>query len=1043
MSIINLDLSKGSIVINNTNYTYYNTAGQQTGNHLISNSYIITTSGATSNSITLSGANLKCDLTLTNVNTTGIISASQLTGDGKEIVLRLSGTNSVGRIHYTGKSKFYITSAAGDGSLDGSLTVASTDWNAAIGATNEDKHTYGLVIAGGTITATATSAAAIGGGGNGNAEILITGGYISAKNSGNSATIGGGGSGSSVAGDGQVRITGGTVIVTKESGSVGNGAGIGGGGVNAGIAGKGFVRIEGGTVSSSTYGTGASIGGGGSALTGTAAEGEIIITGGIVYTEGLYVSEIGSRGSAIGGGSCSGSGAGGKGIVTILGGAVIAKSRGYGATIGSGGSVTGETKESIIAISGDTAQVTVTNSGNGVAIGTGCTTGTGITPGSAHIYITHSANVNATIILQGSNPSSALGNKYIISAGSNPAPANSVALTQNAVYGQTYYQADNNANVVVGYRTNFDVEPVLLSDAYIHYDSTKIPTLTPVIIDLAKGHVIFKADKNIAQYKATEDASSVKWQYTVDREYIIVQNNVVNVVPYRIAFLGNTVEYAITLHSINSGYEASIKIPADIGNQKNVTIRLSGKNYINDLLYYTNTEENSTLTLTTAFGTEGELIVRPSGGGGSNTHHGAAIGGRNAPSEQKSARGLIIAGGKIDVLTTEENNCIAIGGGGNGYANIQITGGTVIAESSSSGATIGGGLAFTGEGSYADIKISGGIITAINHGTTNSPAILEGRLYGTAIGGGSSYESSAASGHESVIEITGGKIYVEVPDGYTAIGGGNSYMSNAGNGQVVISDGEVVCVGNIGGGSTVKGNGGNATVIINNGNLSSSTIGGGGSTEGQLGAAYVILNDGFVQSQILMQGSGSTFEMNGGVIDNSNKNRNMQSDGGAVYIEEGSAVLNNGTIQNCNAVHGGAICIYGGDFTMNGGEIFMTGAQNGGAICVEGGNVTINSGSITNCSAISKGGAIYLHNGIVTIGRKGCSGTESGYHNLVDYANEHCPIIMDNTAEVGKDIYTTNKGVLYINCGTLGPIYRENSTVSSKRRIMLLNVLHQ
>ncbi len=1000
---VSLDLTKGPITINNDYCIYYDANGTQKSiPHSAENNYVITSGGvSTSNEITLSGTGLVCTLTLENVNTTGNVNITKGSGEGKNVVLMLSGTNTVGRVHYSGNSKLYITSADGDGQTTGTLNASSGNasaWLAAIGSGNGESGFFGLTIAGGTINATATAAAAIGGGGNGNVEILITGGIVNATNQGNSAALGGGGSNDGLAGYGKVTIIGGTVTVTNNAG---HGAAIGGGGVNGGVAGKGIVRIEGGNVTAIVKGRGAAIGGGGSAVSagnkaiagtagdgeifisgastvvnatakepnngvnnnngaaiggggassgqagkgivrieggtvtatmkgtgaciggggasketladgitvqhGNAGDGEVVITGGTVTAADGYILNTADRGSAIGGGSCFGTGAAGKGTVTILGGTVTANSRGRGATIGSGGTDGGTTQEGVIAISGDSTEVFVVNNGSGVAIGSGCIDtlnfSTDATPGDAHISITNGAVVNAAIIVKDGNVDF-LKNKYVISAGSNPAPGNGAGLPDATVFGTTFYETDATATVAVGYKTNFtndffeDFEE-LDSAEFIAYDPATPPTLTPMILDLAQGHVIFKEIeevRQILQYKISEkDADLKTWDYEDDREFIVLQTNPEIAVNYRIAFVGDGVTYDVTIHNINSRYLDSILVQADEENEKHVTIRLSGDNKINNLMYYTYAALNpgaaleSSLTITNAEGTEGKLTVRPENIGTSSLRHGAAIGGRNEGG--KTVTGLRFEGGIVEVYADEEGSCTAIGGGGNGYAEITVAGGTVYAESWSSGASIGGGLAFTGSGSYADITVSGGSVTAINHGTTNHEAIIEGVLYGTAIGGGSSYKSGAASAKYSTINITGGEVYAMVTEaGYTAIGGGNSHNGSAGNAEVTISGGRVVCDGNLGGGSSVEGDGGWATVSIS-ANCSvtcTGSVGGGGTVDGNGGTAEVTIGGGFGSIEKGIGGGYSTSGQGGtATVRYTDGTFSTSSIGGGYSVEQG------------------------------------------------------------------------------------------------------------------------------------------------------------
>ena len=131
----------------------------------------------------------------------------------------------------TSASTLKITSAAGDGSLEGALAVDATERGryTGIGGTGSRSPATGLTLAGGTVTAASSDfEAAIGGGSNGYADIRITGGYITAtKATGNAAAIGSGGGGSAAGANAKIEITGGTVIASNQ-GALGVAIGAGG-----------------------------------------------------------------------------------------------------------------------------------------------------------------------------------------------------------------------------------------------------------------------------------------------------------------------------------------------------------------------------------------------------------------------------------------------------------------------------------------------------------------------------------------------------------------------------------------------------------------------------------------------------------------------------------------------------------------------------------------------------------------------------------------------------------------------------------------------
>ncbi|MDR3130996.1 MAG: InlB B-repeat-containing protein [Treponema sp.] len=231
---------------------------------------------------------------------------------GANVTLKLAGVNRLfgsGSGNNSGlrsdeNSVLTITSAAGDGSLDGSLTAQGCGFGSAIGG-NQSRSPGKITINGGTITANGTHDGAGIGGGQGGAGGIITinGGKVTATSGNDCAAIGGGRSGYG----GEITITGGIV---SARGRTGIGASISGSG--------GTITITGGTVTAqgATNGSGAGLGwesGNG---------GTITITGGTVIAEG--------RGKDIGGNV-------NPGTITITGGSVKASKVLAGQSVKDGG----------------------------------------------------------------------------------------------------------------------------------------------------------------------------------------------------------------------------------------------------------------------------------------------------------------------------------------------------------------------------------------------------------------------------------------------------------------------------------------------------------------------------------------------------------------------------------------------------------------------------------------------------------------------------------------------------------------------------------
>lgn len=188
-------------------------------------------------------------ITIENLTINTSSGAALLVDPSARLTLKLSGINTLKTSNVSNagldfrnvtSGSLIITSAAGDGMSDGSLTATGGINGAGVGG-GSNGDTGNITINGGTITAEGgISGAGIGGGSNGDAcNITINAGTITATGGINGAGIGGGGNGSAD----RITITGGIV---KAYGTI-NGAGIGGG-ANGNCT---SATITGGTVEAS------------------------------------------------------------------------------------------------------------------------------------------------------------------------------------------------------------------------------------------------------------------------------------------------------------------------------------------------------------------------------------------------------------------------------------------------------------------------------------------------------------------------------------------------------------------------------------------------------------------------------------------------------------------------------------------------------------------------------------------------------------------------------------------------------------------------
>ena len=346
-----------------------------------------------------------------------------------------------------------------------------------------------------------------------------------------------------------------------------------------------------------------------------------------------------------------------------------------------------------------------------------------------------------------------------------------------------------------------------------------------------------------------------------------------------------------------------------------------------------------------------------------SNHWCAAIGNNDS---QDKCYGIVINSGIIFAGTTKAENCSAIGGGGNGYGEVTINGGTVTAVAATTGTAIGGGIGYNSKGGVGHVTIKNGNVYAYNFAN-------RWKVPSSAIGGAGSYKSEGSLG---TINISGGNIYAESDLG-TAIGGGSSYSTQGGDATITITGGKIVAKSNtesagIGGGCSLtegfagpknsKLNGGNATIKISgNPIIRTGSIGGGttGADKGKIGSANITVEGGDIQAQFVMTETDAAnppaFTMSGGTIRNSNTTdgeyTHVQPYGGAVYMANGTFTMSGGTIKNCSAEQGGAVYITDPDMTddniptfiMTGGTIeYCTSQTDGGALYLAGGEATIN-----------------------------------------------------------------------------------------------------
>ncbi len=318
-----------------------------------------------------------------------------------------------------------------------------------------------------------------------------------------------------------------------------------------------------------------------------------------------------------------------------------------------------------------------------------------------------------------------------------------------------------------------------------------------IVFDISKGAITIGAS-----YSGKDSSgATVSGTHQHGNQYYITQADPNTKTTNTITFTQNSEDlYEVVLDNVNMGAssygtaqpgayaprQTSGEINIDARTTKNINIKLKNENILRAIRYYTGSNTKSKLKITSFDGdgsTKGKLYIPErkvtqaeiDALVNSNTnynHWDAAIGGND---DNGIVRGLTIAGGDIQVLASLGDNCTAIGGGGNDYGEVTITGGKVKAIANGTGTALGGGIGWGGGGGTGNITITGGEVFVANYGE------------GVAIGGGS---SRGSAGSDGTVNITGGNV-TAISTGKTAIGGGNSRDRDGGNANIKISSGTV------------------------------------------------------------------------------------------------------------------------------------------------------------------------------------------------------------------------------------------------------------
>lgn len=442
----------------------------------------------------------------------------------------------------------------------------------------------------------------------------------------------------------------------------------------------------------------------------------------------------------------------------------------------------------------------------------------------------------------------------------------------------------DNSNIKTGNQKNISTTSTLSKDI-LEDDNT-------IVFDISKGKIEIGStytgyDLNGNKITGSHDSNKV-YYITQENHDVKTANNIV--------FNQNSSElYTVILDNVNMGASSygtasgsskvyntpSTGIIYVYGSStKNVVFKLKNENIVNSIRYYTGYNDdmksinyNSKLKITSIDGdgskngslyipkkvTEDEIDSFVNSNTNYN-HWNSGIGGDDAHS---IVTGLTIAGGNIQVLTTAGDNCTAIGGGGNGYSSINITGGNIKAITNGTGTAIGGGIGYLSIGGSGNITISNGNVYAENYG------------YGVAIGGGSSYFQYGSAGN---VSITGGFV-TALAKGNNSIGGGISTESDGGGATINITGGTIVS-NNIGGGYSPISGYKDSNIKITGGSINSSV-----STQPTNGSDNVYLTRTTLYGMDVAQANKNIYSINGvNLPSNYSFNDVKTDDKGTLYL---------------------------------------------------------------------------------------------------------------------------------------------------------------
>ena len=473
------------------------------------------------------------------------------------------------------------------------------------------------------------------------------------------------------------------------------------------------------------------------------------------------------------------------------------------------------------------------------------------------------------------------------------------------------------------------------------------------------------------------------------------------------------------------------------------------------------------------------------------TIRGGTISGNKAEGSNGSGGGIHFnySSGTLAISDTAEINGNSATNGAGVYVNsgtMEMTGGTI---SNNTATNSGGGIYFNSSSSTltisdkaeingnsatsggAGIYITSGTMTMTGGTISSNTADYGGGIYKTGTGLLKISNTAKIDGNSSTAD--GGGIYID--SGTATMTGGtisNNTATNYGGG--IFSHGDLTISGGTISGNTAGIGGGicvdSGTATMTGGTISNNTA----STDG--GGIYsfgdLTISGGTISGNKAKDSNGSGggiyFEYSSATLAISGKAKidgNSATNGGGVYVYEGTATMTGGTISNNTAsTNGGGIysndnlTISGGTISGNkangiGGGIYFeyssstltisgtaniygNSATNGGGIYIASGTMTMTGGTISNNTATSDGGGIYFDYSSGTLAIRGTAEIDGnsatnggGVYVYSGTLNMTGGTISKNTAtNYGGGIFSS--GNLAISGGTISGNKAEGSTGS-------------